>query len=139
LEQSGENGECCRWRGRPRLNKVPRGWAAGRCYAPQCDSSEQNESVSLRPEEVAVLDLIDMQGLEQEAAAVVLGVSRKTIWRNIHEARHKIADAILNGKAIQIEGCTRNLEGKCPKRNAALCPKRGVGTCPWIPGEEGPA
>jgi hypothetical protein len=82
------------------------------------------------------LDLIDFQDLEQEEAAVVLGVSRKTIWRDIHDARHKIADAILNGKALHMENCTRKLAGNCPKRDAALCPKRGGGTCPRTTGTE---
>lgn len=112
------------------MNRTVQGGAVGRCYAPQCDSGGQHEVVMLLPEEIAALDLIDFQDLEQEEAAHVLGVSRKTVWRDIHEARHKIADAILNGKAIQMEDCTRRLAGHCPKRDAALCPKRGGGRCP---------
>ena len=130
LETGGEGKECCRRRGRPRMNRALDGGPSGRCYAPQCNSDEQNETVLLLPEEIAALDLIDVQGLEQEEAAVVLGVSRKTIWRDIHDARHKIADAILNGKAIQMEGCTRRLNGHCPKRDDTLCPKSGGGRCP---------
>jgi predicted DNA-binding protein (UPF0251 family) len=95
--------------------------------------------VLLLPEEIAALDLIDMQGLEQEEAAAVLGVSRKTIWRDIHGARHKIADAILNGKAIQMEGCTRRIEGGCPRKDPALCPKRGGGVCPRASEQSDPA
>lgn len=135
MEKSGENKECCRRRGRPRMNRALEGGPSGRCYAPQCNSDEQNEVVLLLPEEMAALNLIDVQGLEQEQAAVVLGVSRKTIWRDIHEARHKIADAILNGKSIQMEGCTRRLKGHCPKRDETLCPKSGGGRCPRITGK----
>jgi hypothetical protein len=112
------------------MNRALEGGPSGRCYAPQCNSNEQNEAVLLLPEEIAALDLIDVQGLEQEVAAGILGVSRKTIWRDIHDARHKIADAILNGKAIQMEGCTRSIEGHCPKRDKTLCPKSGGGICP---------
>jgi len=118
------------------MHRSLEGSSSGRCYAPQCDSNEKNEVVRLLPEEIAALDLIDFQDLEQEEAAHVLGVSRKTIWRDIHEARHKIADAILNGKAIQMESCTRKLAGHCPKRDAALCPKRGGGRCPRVTGTE---
>lgn len=117
------------------MNRALEGGPSGRCYAPQCNSDEQNEIVLLLPEEMAALNLIDVQGLEQEEAAVVLGVSRKTIWRDIHDARHKIADAILNGKAIQMEGCTRKLKGHCPKRDETLCPKSGVGRCPRMTGK----
>jgi len=119
------------------MNRALEGGSSGRCYAPQCNSDEQNEVVLLLPEEIAALDLIDVQGLEQEEAAVALGVSRKTIWRDIHDARHKIADAILNGKAIQMEGCTRKLKGHCPKRDETLCPKSGGGRCPKVSGVSG--
>jgi uncharacterized protein len=119
------------------MNRSLKGGPSGRCYAPQCNSNEQNEVVLLLPEEIAALDLIDVQGLEQEAAAVVLGVSRKTIWRDIHDARYKIADALLNGKAIQMDGCTRKLEGHCPKRDETLCPKSGGGRCPRMTGKSG--
>jgi hypothetical protein len=89
------------------------------------------------PEEMAALNLIDLQQLEQEQAASVLGVSRKTIWRDIHEARKKIADALINGKTIQMAGCTRSLEGHCPKENKDLCPKVGGGFWPKKIGRPG--
>jgi len=116
------------------MNRTLKGGPSGRCYAPQCNSNEQNGVVLLLPEEIAALDLIDFQDLEQEQAATVLGVSRKTIWRDIHEVRHKIADAIINGKSIEMEGCTRRLKGHCPKRDASLCPKSGGGRCPKMSG-----
>jgi hypothetical protein len=112
------------------MSRSLKGGPTARCYAPQCDSDPQGAVVSLLPEEMAALNLIDMQLMEQEQAASVLGVSRKTIWRDIHEARHKIADALINGKTIQMAGCTRNLEGHCPKENKDLCPKTGGGFCP---------
>jgi hypothetical protein len=71
--------------------------------------------VSILPEEMAVLALIDLQGLEQEQAAAVLGVSRKTVWRDLHDARRKIADALVNGKTIEVAGCQQRLNGLCPK------------------------
>lgn len=127
---SSENGEFCRRRGRPRISRSLEDGPPVRCYAPQCDSDRNGEVVSLLPEEMAALSLIDLQQMEQEQAASALGVSRKTIWRDIHEARHKIADALINGKTIQMAGCTRSLEGLCPRRNEKLCPKIGGGICP---------
>lgn len=116
------------------MNRSLEGGPSARCYAPQCNSNEQDEVVSLLPEEMAALNLIDLQELEQEQAAAVLGVSRKTIWRDIHEAHRKIADALINGKMIQMTGCVRRLEGHCPKRNATLCLKGKGGICPRIAG-----
>ena len=46
------------------------------------------------------------------------GVSRKTAWRDLHEARRKIADALVNGKGINMAGCTKAADGRCPK-----CPR----------------
>jgi len=138
LEPDSEQGECCRRRGRPRLNRSLKGGPDARCYAPQCNSGGESGTVSLLPEEMAALNLIDFQDLEQEAAAAVLGVSRKTIWRDIHEARHKIADALIHGKTIRIEGCTRLPAGHCPRQNQKLCPKAGGGICPKSAGSQEP-
>ncbi len=130
MTTSGEGGECCRRRGRPRMNRSIEGGSSARCYAPQCSPNEEDEVITLLPEEIAVLELIDLQDLEQEQAAAVLGVSRKTIWRDIHETHRKIADALIHGKTIQMAGCTRKLEGQCPQRNLDMCPKKGGGLCP---------
>ena len=112
------------------MNRSIEGGPSARCYAPQCSPNEEEEVVTLLPEEMAVLELIDLQDLEQEQAAAVLGVSRKTIWRDIHETHRKIADALIHGKTIQMAGCTRRLEGHCPQKNQDLCPKKGGGFCP---------
>jgi predicted DNA-binding protein (UPF0251 family) len=112
------------------MNRSIEGGRSARCYAPQCSPNEEDEVITLLPEEIAVLELIDLQDLEQEQAAAVLGVSRKTIWRDIHETHRKIADALIHGKTIQMAGCTRRLEGHCPQRNQDLCPKKGGGPCP---------
>lgn len=131
MTTSGE-GEYCRRRGRPRVTRSIDDGETLRCYVPQCNANERDEVVSLLPEEIAVLKLIDLQDLEQEQAATVLGVSRKTIWRDIHEAHRKIADALIHGKTIQMAECTRRLEGNCPLRNQGLCPKTDGGLCPRI-------
>ena len=88
-----------------------------RCYQPCCHEAE-GQGISLKPEEIELIRLIDLDGLEQEEAAVRLGVSRKTAWRDLHEARRKIADALVNGKGITMAGCTKAAEGRCPK-----CPR----------------
>ena len=62
------------------------------------------EESCLTVEEVEALRLKDVEGLEQEEGAEKMGVSRPTFQRVLASARHKIADALLNGKAIRIEG-----------------------------------
>jgi predicted DNA-binding protein (UPF0251 family) len=86
-----------------------------RCYAPQCDTAEGKEIVSLLPEEIELLKLVDLNGLGQEEASVIMGVSRRTIWKDLHEARRKVIDALIHGKRIEIAGCERRIEGHCPE------------------------
>lgn len=62
------------------------------------------EEVVLKFDEAEALRLADLEGLYQEAAARSMGVSRQTFGRIIETARHKIADALLNGKALRIDG-----------------------------------
>lgn len=62
------------------------------------------EEVRLGFDEAEALRLADLEGLYQEAAARSMGVSRQTFGRIVEEARRKVADAILGGKALRIEG-----------------------------------
>ncbi|NLL21240.1 MAG: DUF134 domain-containing protein [Firmicutes bacterium] len=62
------------------------------------------EEESLRYEELEAIRLKDLQGLEQEACAKRMGVSRPTFHRIITSARNKLARALVEGKAIRIEG-----------------------------------
>lgn len=88
--------------------------------------------MSLLPEELELLKLIDIDGLEQEEAAEALGVSRKTVWRDLHEARRKVADALLSGKIIELTECHRKNSGCCPRENGSLCPVFDGAPCPKI-------
>lgn len=55
-------------------------------------------------EEAEAIRLKDLEGLEQEECAEKMNISRSTFSRLLDSARQKIADALLNGKAIRIEG-----------------------------------
>ena len=60
--------------------------------------------VILSVEEAEAIRLKDLEGLEQEHGAERMSISRPTFQRVLASARQKIADALLNGKAIRIEG-----------------------------------
>ena len=62
------------------------------------------EEVRVSIEEAEAVRLKDLEGLEQEDGAVRMNISRPTFQRVLASARQKIADAMLNGKAIRIEG-----------------------------------
>jgi predicted DNA-binding protein (UPF0251 family) len=60
------------------------------------------EEIILEADEVEAIRLGDLLGLSQEEAAVKMKISRPTFGRIINKARMKIADGILNGKALRI-------------------------------------
>ena len=62
------------------------------------------QEVQLLIEEAEAIRLKGIEGLEQEECAHKMNISRSTFSRILDSARQKIADALLNGKAIRIEG-----------------------------------
>lgn len=62
------------------------------------------EEIKLLVEEAEAIRLKDLEGMEQEECAGKMSISRSTFSRLLDSARQKIADALLNGKAIRIEG-----------------------------------
>ncbi|OGF46352.1 MAG: hypothetical protein A2231_04725 [Candidatus Firestonebacteria bacterium RIFOXYA2_FULL_40_8] len=79
--------------------------------------------VILTLDEFEAIKLADLNGEYQEEAAKKMKVSRQTFGLIIEKARKKLADAIVNGKALKIEGgvyaCSGNVLGvkKCCKRS----------------------
>lgn len=62
------------------------------------------QEVCLSVEEAEAIRLKDLEGLEQEECSQKMNISRTTFARMLNSARQKMADALLNGKAIRIEG-----------------------------------
>ncbi len=62
------------------------------------------EEVRLSVDELEALRLKDLLGLEQEEAAREMAVSRQTFQRIQDEAHRKVAEALVTGKALEIEG-----------------------------------
>jgi predicted DNA-binding protein (UPF0251 family)/predicted Fe-Mo cluster-binding NifX family protein len=62
------------------------------------------QEVCLTIAQAEALRLKDVEGLEQAEAAVRMGISRPTFQRLLTSARKQVSDALLNGKAIRIEG-----------------------------------
>lgn len=77
------------------------------------------EEVILTIDEFESVRLTDFEKLYQEKAAEQMGVSRQTIGRSVETARYKILDAILNNKALRIEGGSFTLN----KTNRHKCRK----------------
>jgi uncharacterized protein len=62
------------------------------------------EEVRLTLDEFEAIKLADFEALYQEQAAIKMNISRQTFGRIIDSAHRKIADVLINGKALKIEG-----------------------------------
>jgi len=62
------------------------------------------EVAELTVEELEALRLTDLEGLEQDQAAIRMGVSRRALWSELHSARRKVTGALVKGSAIAIRG-----------------------------------
>jgi len=73
-------------------------------FKPQGVPLRTLEQVCLTVDELEAVRLADGQGLYHADAAEKMGISRQTFGRILESARKKIADALVHGKALQIEG-----------------------------------
>lgn len=62
------------------------------------------EQVQLTVDELEALRLADFLGMSHEEAGKQMGVSRATFGRIIEQARKIVADALIHGKAISVDG-----------------------------------
>ncbi|NQT22666.1 MAG: DUF134 domain-containing protein [Candidatus Omnitrophica bacterium] len=75
-----------------------------RCFRPQCKPLSKSGGVYLTLDEFEAVRLSDVERLKQEEAAKKMQISRPTFSRIITSAHQKIGDALVNVKAIRIEG-----------------------------------
>lgn len=116
--------------------KNPRRVAAGPVatyFKPRGIPMRALEEVVLELDEFETIRLADLEGMYQQQAAEAMGVSRQTFARVLESGRRKVADAIVHGKALRIEG----LEPAAGTRYCPQCrrvwihpPKDGMPTCP---------
>jgi len=60
--------------------------------------------ISLSFDEVEAIRLIDSEGIEQIKASKKMKISQSTLSRLLKQGRKKLADAIIKGNAIRIQG-----------------------------------
>ena len=75
-----------------------------RCFKPVCKPLDKVKCVYLTLDEFEAVRLADLKGFKQIEAAKRLKISRPTFSRIVASARSKIADGLVNIKAIRIEG-----------------------------------
>lgn len=106
-------------------------------FAPLDKKSHRSEAITLLMDEYEAIRLIDYIGLTQEECALQMTVARTTITAIYENARRKIADSLVNGKRLVIEGGEVSICQKDPKSGETNCPDcqfrqcgRCLKTCP---------
>ena len=72
-------------------------------FKPRAIPLSDLEEVDLEVAELEALRLCDLKNLNQKQAAKKMGISQSTLGRILTLARKKIAEALIEGKAIKIK------------------------------------
>ncbi|MEH6533027.1 MAG: DUF134 domain-containing protein [Photobacterium frigidiphilum] len=83
--------------------KIPRnicGRPADSCFKPNRIPMSQLEKVQLADDEFEALRLVDLLKMQQQEAAIEMGVSRQTLANILKSARFKVMDCLTQGKAL---------------------------------------
>jgi predicted DNA-binding protein (UPF0251 family) len=95
-------------------------------FKPRGISLSDLDEIELAHDELEAIRLADLNCLFQEDAAAKMLVSRATFGRIIIRAHQKIANAIINGKAIRIsESLPQSIKDKT-KQTCSNCGRRFV-------------
>ena len=86
-----------------------------RCFKPRCRPLNKCEDVYLALDEFEAVRLACLEELNQTRAAKLMKISRPTFSRILTSAQKKIADGLVNIKAIRIEGGCCRIVGKAKK------------------------
>ncbi|GGI80304.1 DUF134 domain-containing protein [Shewanella gelidii] len=89
--------------GRPKIPRTICGKPANSCFKPNGIPMHRLENVPLADDEFEALRLVDLQGMQQQQAAVEMGVSRQTLANLVKAARFKVVDCLVNGKALMMQ------------------------------------
>lgn len=68
------------------------------------DGLASGDAIDMTIDELEVLRLCDLEGLNQEAVAQHMGIARATVAAICSRAHRKVANALVNGRALSIEG-----------------------------------
>lgn len=135
---------------RPPIERAVTGTPRVTLFKPAGVPARELEQLTLGVDELEAIRLVDLEGLSHEQAADVMGVSRQTVGRMLERGRARVAEALVEGKAILIGGgqyrvaprqlrclaCQERWAGEADPNEPPSCPKCGseeVAVC-WGPG-----
>ena len=89
---------------RPVEKRCVRGTPPCNAFKPAGIPAAKLDEVTLTVDEYEAIRLVDYEQMYQEQAAETMGVSRQTVGRILERARRKVADMLVHGKVLRIEG-----------------------------------
>jgi len=96
---------------RPRKLRFVQGGPMSNIFKPRGIPARDLEEVVLPIEGLEAIRLSDLEKLDHETAATRMNVSRQTFGRILAEARQTLAEAIVMGKMIRIQGGSYTMSG----------------------------
>ncbi len=95
-------------------------------FGPIGSSLDQEHAVYMTVDEYEAIRLIDLEGFTQEQCANQMHVARTTVQGIYDTARTKLAQALVNGKVLFIEGGEYHLcDGHGPGCTSGNCHRFG--------------
>jgi predicted DNA-binding protein (UPF0251 family) len=91
-------------RGRPKIKRTVRFFPEITYFKPAGIPLRELLEVVLLLDEVEAIRLAELEDLDQGKAAKKMKISRITFQRILHRAHKKIAESLIYGKALKIEG-----------------------------------
>jgi len=88
----------------------PRKWRKVCClpesdrFGPLDTADGQENTIKMTIDEYETIRLIDLQGFTQEECANQMHIARTTVQASYNAARKKLAESLVNGKVLKIEG-----------------------------------
>ncbi len=73
-------------------------------FGPLDSPANAVDAVNMTVDEYETIRLIDLDGFTQEECANQMNISRTTVQGIYDEARRKLAESLVNGKVLWIEG-----------------------------------
>lgn len=73
-------------------------------FLPQNNNPQEQEPIVLTVDEYEAIRLIDRRGMSQEQCAAFMQIARTTVQRIYEMARKKLADFVVEGRPLRIEG-----------------------------------
>ncbi|MGI6010522.1 MAG: DUF134 domain-containing protein [Ruminococcus sp.] len=102
-------------------------------FAPVGESGKDRPIIRLAVDEYEAIRLIDLEDLNQEECAGRMGVARTTVQAIYNSARRKLAQCLVEGKELRVDGgdyilCEGNLTGcHCRRCHAGRKNKNSLG------------